>query len=86
MSSELELELKKFVIDTLALEDLSPEDIESSAPLFGDGIGLDSVDALELGVALHKKYNIKLDPKDDSTHEHFSSIKSLASLVSKHKS
>ena len=48
---ELELEIKKLIIDCLNLEDYQPDDIESEAPLFGDGLGLDSIDALELGVA-----------------------------------
>jgi acyl carrier protein len=88
MSSEetLELEIKKFLVDTLALEDVTAEEIESEQPLFGDGLGLDSVDALEIGVALQKSYGIKLDPKDDSTREHFTSVKTLAKLVSEQRS
>jgi acyl carrier protein len=77
----LELEIKKFIIDTLGLEDIGVDDIDSDAPLFGAGLGLDSIDALELGVALQKKYSIRLDPKDDETRRHFASVRALASLI-----
>ena len=60
------LEVKKEIIEALNLEDMTPEDLDEDAPLFGaDGLGLDSIDALELIVLLEKKYGIKLqDPKD----------------------
>jgi acyl carrier protein len=63
---ELMLEVKKDIIEALNLEDMTPEDLGDAAPLFGDdGLGLDSIDALELIVLLEKKYGIKLqDPKD----------------------
>ena len=54
VSPELELEVKKLIIDSLSLEDIDPEDMDSEEPLFGDGLGLDSIDALELGIALQK--------------------------------
>ena len=78
---QLESELKTFIIRTLALEDISPEDIAADAPLFGDGLGLDSIDALELGVALHKHYKVKINPKLEETREHFSSVRSLTTFV-----
>jgi len=77
----LEQELKTLVIDTLGLEDVSPQDIERSAPLFGDGLGLDSVDALELGLALQQRYGISIDPETRNMHEHFASIANLAAFV-----
>jgi len=77
----LEQELKTLVIDTLGLEDISPQDIDSAAPLFGDGLGLDSVDALELGLALQQRYGITIDPETRNMHEHFSSIARLATFV-----
>ena len=63
---ELMLEVKKDIIEALNLEDMTPEELDYDAPLFGDdGLGLDSIDALELIVLLEKKYGIKLqDPKD----------------------
>lgn len=69
------------IIDTLELEDITPDDIEPEAPLFGDGLGLDSIDALELGLALQKRYGIKLDAEAEETHAHFASLNALAALV-----
>ncbi|CAB3700559.1 MULTISPECIES: phosphopantetheine-binding protein [Achromobacter] len=79
--NELELELKTLVIESLGLEDITPDDIASDAPLFGDGLGLDSVDALELGLALQKRYSITIDPETRNMREHFTSINSLAAFV-----
>lgn len=78
----LELELKQLIIDTLDLEDISCADIDSDAALFIDGLGLDSIDALELGVALQKTYGIKLSADAEDTKQHFSSVNALAALVS----
>jgi len=83
--TSLETELKEFIISALALEDITASEIESEAPLFGTGLGLDSVDALELGVGLQKRFGVKLDPKDDSTRQHFRSVRSLAQLVSERR-
>jgi acyl carrier protein len=75
-------ELKRLVVEALNLEDVAPEDIGDDTPLFGDdGLGLDSIDALELGVALHKKYRLKLDRDDQRIREHFRSVRTLAELV-----
>ena len=83
MSNEqLYLELKQLIIDTLDLEDIGPADINNSEPLFVDGLGLDSIDALELGVALQKTYGIKLSAESKDTQKHFASIQALALLVS----
>jgi len=62
--SNLADELKQMIIDVLALEDISINDIETEAPLFGDGLGLDSIDALELGLALKKRYNNQMKPNN----------------------
>jgi acyl carrier protein len=77
----LALELKRMIIDTLELEDITPDDIEDRAPLFGEGLGLDSIDALELGLALQKRYGIKLDAESEDTRQHFTSLAALQSLV-----
>jgi acyl carrier protein len=74
-------ELKTLIIETLDLEDISAEDIVDSAPLFNEGLGLDSIDALEIGVALQKRYGIKLDPETDDVKRHFASIANLTELV-----
>ncbi|CAK2649034.1 MULTISPECIES: phosphopantetheine-binding protein [Vibrio] len=75
-------ELKQLIIDALNLEDMSIDEIETEAPLFGDGLGLDSIDALELGLAIKKKYNIVIDADDSNTRQHFSSVENLANYIS----
>lgn len=80
--NDLLLELKQLVVDSLELEDTRPEDIGDDTLLFGDdGLGLDSIDALELGVALRKKYKLQLDKGDSRVREHFRSVRTLAELV-----
>lgn len=79
----LRLEIKRLIIAALDLEDTTPDDIADDAPLFGDeGLGLDSIDALELGVALRKKYQLQLEANDAGNRQHFRSVNSLAALVS----
>ncbi|WP_096704900.1 phosphopantetheine-binding protein [Magnetospirillum sp. 15-1] len=79
----LELELKHLIVSALKLEDLSPEDIGSDEPLFGDsGLGLDSIDALELGVAIRKAYGIKIETVSDEVKRHFANIRNLAQFIS----
>jgi acyl carrier protein len=77
----LENELKQLIIDSLDLEDINADDIDPAAPLFGDGLGLDSIDALELGLAISKKYGIKIDGENESTRTHFASINNLAQFI-----
>ena len=79
--SELHREIKELIIDSLGLEDISADDIDSNQALFGDGLGLDSVDALELGLAIQKKYGIKIDADAKDTRNHFSNVTSLAAFV-----
>lgn len=81
----LELEVKELIIDVLQLEDITPADIDSAAPLFVDGLGLDSIDALELGVALQKKYGISLSADSEDTHRHFASVQALAAMIDSHR-
>jgi len=81
MTQPLEEELKNLLIEVLGLEDIQVCDIDSQMPLFGEGLGLDSVDALELGLALQKRYNITIDPQTDSMREHFANIVNLANFV-----
>jgi len=80
--SDLENELKQLIIDSLNLEDMSIADINSEEALFIDGLGLDSIDALELGMALQKKYGIKLEAQNEEIKKHFFSVKSLAEFIS----
>jgi len=78
----LALEIKRLIIDALELEDTQPDDIEDDAPLFGDdGLGLDSIDALELGIALRKQYQFQLEATDAGNREHFRSVSTLVRLV-----
>jgi len=80
----LKQELKVKIIDVLNLEDISKDDIQDSDPLFGDGLGLDSIDALELIVLLDKEYGIKLaDPKQGK--EIFQSIETMAAYISENR-
>jgi acyl carrier protein len=77
----LEQEVKEMIIDVLQLEDISAADIDTDAPLFVEGLGLDSIDALELGVALQKRYGISLSAESEDTRRHFASVGALASLI-----
>ncbi|HVA54264.1 MAG TPA: phosphopantetheine-binding protein, partial [Gammaproteobacteria bacterium] len=74
-------ELKLLIIASLDLEDIGPDDIDAQAPLFDDGLGLDSIDALELGVAIQKRYHIKLDANSARTRQHFYSVDNLAKFI-----
>ena len=81
---ELILKLKQEIIEVLNLEDIKPEDIDNDAPLFGEGLGLDSIDALELIVLMEKNYGIKLqDPAKGK--EIFKSINVMADYIQKNR-
>lgn len=85
-STSLKLEIKALIIAALDLEDMTPVDIADDTLLFGeDGLGLDSIDALELGVALRKKYQIQLEANSADNREYFQSVNTLATLVQKQK-
>lgn len=77
----LENDIKLLIIKSLDLEDVKPEDIDPAAPLFVDGLGLDSIDALELGVAIKKKYNISFSAEDKENRKHFASVNALAAFI-----
>jgi len=79
----LELEVKNVIIESLQLEDISAADIDTDAPLFVEGLGLDSIDALELGVALQKRYGISLSADSEDTRRHFVSVRALIGLIEK---
>jgi acyl carrier protein len=80
----LEGEVKRVIIEILQLEDIGPDDIDTDAPLFIEGLGLDSIDALELGVALQKRYGISLSADSQETRRHFASVRTLAALIAGH--
>lgn len=81
----LELEIKALIIETLGLEDMKPEDIDTEAPLFVDGLGLDSIDALDLGLAIQRRYGIHMSADAEETRQHFRSVRALAALVAAHR-
>ena len=81
---ELIEQLKKQIIEQLNLEDLEPDDIDPDEPLFGDGLGLDSIDALELIVLLERQYGIKIEnPKEGQ--KIFYSVRTMAEFITDHK-
>ena len=80
MAEDLVLELKNLIINTLKLEDMTPGDLEADAPLFGEGLGLDSIDALELVVALEKTYGVFI-PDSEVGKKVFRSVNALAEFV-----
>jgi len=75
-------EIKELIITTLNLEGMTPDEIETEAPLFGDGLGLDSIDALELGLAFKKQYGVTLSAESQEMREHFYSVETLARFIS----
>lgn len=77
----LEFRLKKLIVEALILEDLKPEDIETEAPLFVEGLGLDSIDALELALAIHQEFGVRTTQGDERNREIFHSVKSLAAFI-----
>lgn len=81
----LELDIKQLIIESLQLEDMTPDDINTDEALFVDGLGLDSIDALELGVALQKRYGITLSADSEETRRYFKSVRSLTELVEKNR-
>ena len=81
LEKELEREIKDLIITTLSLEDVVVDDIDSTAPLFNEGLGLDSIDALELGLALQKRYGLSLSADSVETRRHFASVSALTAFV-----
>lgn len=80
--NDLHQELKEFIIETMNLEDITAAEIGDETPLFGDdGLGLDSIDALELVLALKKKYQVVLEANDPATRENLASVAALARLI-----
>lgn len=78
-------EVKELIIQSLNLEDIRASDIDENEPLFNDGLGLDSVDALELGLAIQKKYKIVLDSKNENLKEIFANVSNLAKFIQENK-
>jgi acyl carrier protein len=86
MSTELEHELKHLIVEALMLEDVTPDEIEAEAALFGDGLGLDSIDALELAVAIERRFGVKVQPSNELAPKIFGSVRTLAQYVEANRS
>lgn len=78
---DLKRQIKELIVNALELENIKPEDIVDSEPIFGGGLGLDSIDALELGVALKKKFNVKFSAENADNRKYFASVDALAAYI-----
>lgn len=82
--TENEKELAGLIVEALNLEDVEPAEIEPEEPLFGDGLGLDSIDALELALAISQKYSIQLKAEDANMHKAFGTLRTLNAYIEEH--
>ena len=80
-----ELEVARLLVETLRLEEIQPEDIAPEEPLFGDGLGLDSIDALELALAISKTYGFQLRSEDKDNRRVFASLRALSQHVAQQR-
>ncbi|OAI18621.1 acyl carrier protein [Methylomonas lenta] len=86
MSDDLISQLKAMLIEGLRLEDIAPDDLSPDAALFGGGLGLDSIDALEIGVMLDRQFGIKITSGDERNNQIFASVRALAEFVADNRS
>ena len=84
-TNSLEVEIKELIVSAMSLEDIRPDEIDTDAPLFNEGLGLDSIDALELGLALQKRYGVTLAADSEETRRHFASVRTLGAFVASHR-
>lgn len=84
--TQAELELAELLVQSLNLEDVAPEAIDPDAPLFNSGLGLDSIDALELALAISKRYGFQLRSDSDENRRIFASLRALSEHVQQHRS
>ena len=85
MSEQLHDAVRRLIVDALMLEDVEPAEIEVEAPLFGEGLGLDSIDALELAIAIDKKFGVKIEAEDERNKQIFRSVASLSHHIAANK-
>ena len=85
MSEAFEGQIKELIIDALALEDVTPAEIEPEAALFVEGLGLDSIDALELAMALEERYGVKIGDDPEMNQQIFGSVRNLAAFVDENR-
>ena len=83
--TEAELALAELLIEILNLEDIEAHEIEPEEPLFGDGLGLDSIDALEIALAIAQQHNVEMKAEDEVTKQAFATLRSLSTFVEEHK-
>jgi acyl carrier protein len=83
--ADLEQEIKELIVEALMLEDVTPDEIDANEALFIEGLGLDSIDALELAIAIEKNYGLKINASDDEKRAIFESVHSLAAYIGKNK-
>lgn len=81
VSDGIEEQLKHLIVDALMLEDVTADEIETDAPLFIEGLGLDSIDALELALAIHKEFGVRTEADDERNRDRFHSVQSLANFI-----
>jgi acyl carrier protein len=84
-SDMLEIEIRHLIVESLKLEEVEPASIDVDEPLFGGGLGLDSIDALEIGIALRKRYGLLIETATEEVKAHFRSVRSLAAFVGKNR-
>ena len=82
---DLEREVRELIVEALMLDDVAPDDIEPEAALFGEGLGLDSIDALELAIAIDRRFGVKIKADDPHNREIFRCVRTLAAYVAKHR-
>ena len=83
--SDIENELKSMIVETLMLKDIQPQEIDVDKPLFADGLGLDSIDALELAVEISRRYKVQIKSDDERNREIFRSVRTLATFIAEEK-
>ena len=84
-TTELEQEVAALIVDALNLEDVTPEEVDPEAPLFREGLGLDSIDALELSMAISQKYGFKIQSDSEENADIFASLRSLSRHIEQNR-
>jgi acyl carrier protein len=85
VTEHLELEIKRLIIEALVLEDITPADIDADAPLFNEGLGLDSIDSLDLAMVLEERYGVRAGQDAEENRHVFASVRNLATYVAEHR-
>ena len=84
-NTPIHIELKELIVEALALEDITAAEIETDAPLFVEGLGLDSIDSLEIAMVLEERYGVTLDDDPDTNKKIFESVRSLSEFVTQNR-